>query len=224
MSAVRTAAFALVLLAACSGADSYAGVDSIERASVYQERALIAEAWRLPVAAAYAKDGFEYQANPSVCGPTSIANLLQSAGGTERQGEVLRDSGVFNILGLIPGGITLDQAAAILARETGKRVTVLRDLDAATFRAHMMRANDPDRRYIVNFHSGPLFGRGHGHFSPILGYLADRDVVFVGDVNDDYKPWRAASERLLEAMNTTDSATARSRGLLLIEDVSGDGP
>jgi hypothetical protein len=87
----------------------------------------------------------------------------------------------------------------------------------------MARANDPDRRYIANFHRGPLFGRGHGHFSPILGYLAGTDEVFVGDVNDDYKPWLASSERLLEAVNTIDSASGKSRGLLLVEGISGEG-
>lgn len=221
---MRVAALGLaVALAACGGADPYADVDSIERAPAYQDRARLAEAWKLPVAAAYAEDGFEYQANPGACGPTSIAHLLQSAGGAETQDEVLRDSRVFNIFGVLPGGLTLDQAAAILEKETGERVTVLRDLDLAALREHMAHANDPDRRYIANFHRGPLFGRGHGHFSPILGYLPEADEVFVGDVNDDYKPWLARSERLLEAMNTIDSATGKSRGLLLVEDISGEG-
>lgn len=222
---MRIAGLALVVaLAACSGENPYAHVESIERAPHYQDRTALAKAWKLPVAQAYAQDGFEYQANPSVCGPTSIANLLQSAGGSEKQGEVLRHSGLFNIFGLLPGGVTLDQAALMLEKETGKRVTVLRDLDVDTFREHMRRANEPGRRYIANFHRGPLFGRGHGHFSPILGYLADEDVVFVGDVNDDYKPWLAKSERLLEATNTIDSATGKSRGLLLVEDTVGEAP
>ena len=222
---MRIAGLVLALLiAACSGENPYAGVESIERAPHYQDADALAEAWKLPVAEAYAQDGFEYQANPSVCGPTSIANLLQSAGGAEKQAQVLKESGVFNIFGVLPGGITLDQAAVMLEKETGKRVTVLRDLDPAAFREHMRHANDPDRRYIANFHRGPLFGRGHGHFSPILGYLAAEDEVFVGDVNDDYKPWLAKSERLLEAMNTTDSASGKSRGLLLVEGFSGDAP
>jgi phytochelatin synthase len=211
-----------VMLAACSGDNPYARVESIERAPHFQDRVALAEAWKLPVAEAYAEDGFEYQANPSLCGPTSIANLLQSAGGTDKQDEVLRDSGVFNIFGLLPGGVTLDLAAAILEKETGKHVTVLRDLDAAAFREHMRHTNDPRRRYIANFHRGPLFGRGHGHFSPILGYLADEDEVFVGDVNDEYKPWLAKSERLREAVNTIDGATGMSRGLLMVEDISGE--
>lgn len=220
----RGAVLAAALLAACSGPDPYAGVASIERGASYQQTALLAEAWRLPVAAAYAVDGFEYQTNPSVCGPASIANLLQSNGGTETQADVLRDARVFNIMGLLPGGITLDQAATILSREMGREAVVIRDLDLGEFRAHLMAMNDPGKRYIVNFHRGPLFGRGHGHFSPILGYLPERDLVFVGDVNADYRPWLAPSARVFEALDTVDSATGKKRGLLLVtippEDLS----
>lgn len=71
-------------------------------------------------------------------------------------------------------------------------------------------------RAIVNFHRGPLFARGHGHFSPVLGYLADRDLVFVGDVNRDYRPYLVPTERLWRAAATVDSATGKSRGLLIV--------
>ncbi|HYD84443.1 MAG TPA: phytochelatin synthase family protein, partial [Opitutus sp.] len=57
---------------------------------------------------------------------------------------------------------------------------------------------------------------GHGHISPILGYLPEEDLVFVGDVNARFRPFLVPSERLLEAMNTTDTSTGRSRGLLRI--------
>jgi hypothetical protein len=80
----------------------------------------------------------------------------------------------------------------------------------------LMRANDPARRYVVNFHRGPLFGRGHGHFSPILGYDLGHDLVFVGDVNREYRPFLVSSERLWNATNTLDSATGKNRGLLAV--------
>jgi hypothetical protein len=41
----------------------------------------------------------------------------------------------------------------------------------------LAHANDPGRRYTVNFARGPLFGRGPGHHSPIAGYLADRGLL-----------------------------------------------
>jgi hypothetical protein len=87
----------------------------------------------------------------------------------------------------------------------------------AEFRAAMISGNDPAKRLIVNFHRGPLFGRGAGHFSPILGYLPDRDLVFVGDVNGDYRPFLVDSERLWRAVTTLDGASGKARGLLIID-------
>jgi hypothetical protein len=96
-------------------------------------------------------------------------------------------------------------------------VTVLRDLDLAGFRQELSHANDPTRRYTVNFSRGPLFGRGGGHHSPIGGYLADRDLVLVLDVNRKYQPWLVSSERLFRAVDTIDKSSHLKRGLLRIE-------
>jgi len=193
----------------------YANVISIADAPSYQDPALLARAWALPVAAAYRYDGFEYQANPSFCGPTSAANVAQSLGAEVTQTTVLRGTSIKPFLGFVPG-ITLDQEAEILRVATGRRVEILRDLDLATFRTHLAQANDPSVRYVVNFNRAALWGEGHGHISPILGYLPEEDLVFVGDVNARFQPFLVPSERLLEAMNTTDTSTGRSRGLLRI--------
>jgi hypothetical protein len=63
----------------------------------------------------------------------------------------------------------------------------------------------------------PLFGRGHGHFSPVLGYLPAEDLVFVGDVNAHYLPSLILTRRLYEAQNTVDSSSHAKRGVLEIE-------
>jgi hypothetical protein len=105
-----------------------------------------------------------------------------------------------------------------LARErTKKTVTVLRDLTLAQFREELTHANDPTRRYIINIDRGPLFGTTGGHHSPIGGYLADRDLVLVIDVNEKYKPWLVATDRLFQAMDTIDPGTEKKRGMLLIQ-------
>ncbi|TIM19628.1 MAG: phytochelatin synthase, partial [Mesorhizobium sp.] len=49
------------------------------------------------------------------------------------------------------------------------------------------------------------------------GYLEAEDMVFVLDVNEDYKPWLIERERLFSAMDTIDSDGDKKRGLLLIE-------
>jgi hypothetical protein len=95
-------------------------------------------------------------------------------------------------------------------------VTVHRDLDLDAFRTLVRRANDPSVRLVVNFHRGPLFGRGGGHHSPVGGYLEDEDLVFVLDVNDTYHPWLVPTERLFRAIDTVDSASGRKRGVVEI--------
>jgi hypothetical protein len=92
---------------------------------------------------------------------------------------------------------------------------VLRDLSPDEFREHLRHSNDPGRRYVVNFTRKPIFGAGHGHHSPIGGYLEAEDLVFVLDVNEDFKPWLVERSRLYAAMDTLDGA--KKRGLILIE-------
>lgn len=198
------------------GADD-SKVVSIERDATYKDSSLLLKAWALPVAALYQKGGLEEQRNKSFCGPTTVVELLRSLGQPADQAHVLDGTGTKTTFGLVWGGLTLDELAEIVRKKSGRPVTVLRDLDLATFRQHLARANDPGRRYLVNFSRGPLFGRGGGHHSPIGGYLAAEDLVLVLDVNGEYKPWLVKSERLFAAIDTVDKQTKKKRGLLLID-------
>lgn len=191
--------------------------NSIERLAAYQDPALLARAWALPVARLYGPDGFVYQRNPSICGPTSLANVLHSEGRSGDPVELLAGTGIFSIFGLLPRGLTLDQEAGLISLRLGGKVTTLRGLSLDQFRAEMAKANDPAHRLIVNFTRAPLFGRGHGHFSPVLGYLADKDLVFVGDVNRNYRPWLVPTARLYEAQAGVDPDSSQSRGVLEVD-------
>lgn len=200
-----------------SGGVDYSHVVSIKGTPEYQDPKLLAEAWALPVAAVYKRDGIDWQGNPSFCGPTSIVNVVRSLGPKADQETVLEGSGLRTFFGLLPGGMTLDQVASLLRLRTGRTVHVLRDLDLNAFRAEMARTNDLTRRYIVNLHRGPLFGAGGGHFSPIAGYLAREDLVLVLDVNRKYQPWLVKTDRLFAAVNTVDAESGRKRGLVVVE-------
>ncbi len=194
----------------------YSQVVSIKDAREYQDPALLEKAWALPVAALYHPQ-IDFQRNASVCGPTSIANVLHSLHQPGDQATILEGTGISTIMGYLPDGVTLDELAKIAEQKVGRKVTVLRDLDLAGFREHLRLANDPSRRYVINFTRGPLFGQGGGHHSPIAGYLVDEDLVLVLDVNEKYGPWLVKSARLYEAMNTVDTSAKKKRGLLLIE-------
>ena len=186
------------------------------QSSVIRTPALIDSTWKLPVAATF-NTGLDWQSNSSRCGPASLANTFRSMGEEETtEDEVLEGTGKcwtgFCIIGL-----TLDEVAEVARTKTRRKVSVLRNLSADEFREHLRRANDPTRRYIINFTREKIFGAGSGHFSPIGGYLEAEDMVFVLDVNERYKPWLIERERLFSAMDTIDSDGVKKRGLLLIE-------
>ena len=214
---VLVAIVAVKLAPLLSDGQQYAQVASIEHRADYRDPALMRAAWSLPVASRYTPVPYEYQDNPSYCGPTSIADLLHSTGRRIDQHQVIDGTKYEPTFGILLGGLTLDQEADLLRSRTGRPVAVLRPATLAAFRAAVARANDPTVREIVNFHRGPLFARGHGHFSPVLGYLADRDLVFVGDVNRNYRPYLVPTERLWQAASTIDSASGKARGLLVVK-------
>lgn len=195
----------------------YSQVASITATHEYQDPALLERAWALPVAAIYERDGVDFRRNGSFCGPASAVNVLRSLGTDAQQSRILDDTGLRTVFGLRLGGVTLDQLADVVRHKSGRSVTVLRDLELAAFRAEVAHSNDRTRRYIVNFHRGPLFGKGGGHHSPVAGYLAAEDLVLVVDVNRRYKPWLVSTERLFAAVDTVDKSTGKKRGLLRIE-------
>ena len=189
--------------------------DAIQ-SSVTRSPELIDRAWKLPVAATYDAD-VTWQSNGSRCGPASVANAFRSIGEEETtEAEVLQGTGMC-WTGVCVIGLTLDELAEVARTHTERKISVLRDLTAEEFREHMERANDPGRRYIVNFTREKIFGAGGGHHSPIGGYLEAEDMVFVLDVNENYKPWLIERERLFSAMDTIDGDGDKKRGLLLIE-------
>jgi hypothetical protein len=168
----------------------------------------------LPAASTYGRE-LNWQSNPSMCGPASAANALTSLDGIARnESAVLKGTGLC-WTGYCMLGLSLDELADVVRQNTKRTVTVLRDLSADEFRNHMRMANNPGRRYIINFSRQQIFGAGVGHHSPVGGYLESDDLVFVLDVNQVFKPWLVERTRLYDAMNTL--AGDKKRGLLLIE-------
>jgi phytochelatin synthase len=192
-------------------------VQSIALRPDYQDAELLERAWQLPVATRF-EHTVDSQENVSVCGLASAANVFRSLGtGPTTAAAVVHGTGRCRILGYCWNGLTLDELADVIRSKTDRKVTVLRDMTLVQFREQVARANDSGRRYIVNFHRGLLFGRGGGHHSPVGGYLPDRDLVFVLDVNARYGPWLVSTERLYNAVDSVDPESRKKRGLLLVE-------
>ncbi len=203
-----------LLAATALGLRSVRMPPEIIAASVTQAPEAIERAWQLPAAKTFHHHVFA-QSNLSVCGPASLANVFRSLSeAAKTESEVLAGTGRC-WTGFCPFGLTLDELADVARAHTNRKVMVLHDLTPDEFREHLRKSNDASVRYIVNFRRREIFGTGGGHFSPIAGYLENEDLVFVLDVNENFRPWLIERSRLFAAMNTLDGD--KKRGLLLIE-------
>jgi hypothetical protein len=211
--AVALLGVAAVLFLSRADAPLPPGFISIRAAPAFQDAALLGRAFALPVASTFPRPLLS-QTNPSSCGPTSVANVLRSAGDASGPDEVAAH-GAGCLGGFCFGGLTLAQLAAATRATTSQwQVSELHPETLEAFREELRHANEPNRRLIINFHRRPLFGSGGGHHSPIGGYLEAEDLVLVLDVNARFGPWLVSSARLFEAMDTIDSSSGQKRGLL----------
>ncbi|XP_019106413.1 glutathione gamma-glutamylcysteinyltransferase 3 isoform X2 [Beta vulgaris subsp. vulgaris] len=73
---------------------------------------------------------------------------------------------------------------------------------------------------IVSYHRGFLKQTGSGHFSPIGGYHAGKDMVLILDVaRFKYPPHWVPLTLLWDAMNTVDKSTGLYRGFMLLSSL-----
>jgi hypothetical protein len=177
----------------------------IRSSPFWQRRDLLERAWALPVARLYAP--LRSQSILSICGPTSVANVLRSMG-LRAERNPLRGFGV--------RAMSLDQLVEESAEVVPEdwRVAAVRPGSVEALRAELLASNDATHRFVANFTRAALFGRGGGHHSPLGGYLEQEDLALVLDVNAGFGPWLVSTARLFEAMNTAaDGATGKPRGL-----------
>jgi Phytochelatin synthase len=178
---------------------------SIRLDSTWQRADLLQKAWALPVARLYApllSQGFT-----SLCGPTSVANVLRSLGVPAKKNPLKG-------FGFRPMGLNQLVRETAEVMPAGWRVSAVRPSTVEALREELARCNDVGRRLISNFARASLFGSGSGHHSPIGGYLEQEDLAFVLDVNSHFGPWLVRTERLFEAMDSVaDWSTGAKRGL-----------
>jgi hypothetical protein len=145
MTSRRIALAVLVLVAILAGLAGFylreppASADSIERIPAYQNEALLARAWVLPVVRLHGPQGYLFQQNQSVCGPTSIADVMRSEGVAADPAAILSRSDALQVFGFLPFGLTLDEEAVRQRVRVGvdhrRRKSAMRRSSAGRLRA-----------------------------------------------------------------------------------------
>ncbi|OMP11135.1 Phytochelatin synthase [Corchorus olitorius] len=116
-------------------------------------------------------------------------------------------------------GITFGKVAC-LAVCNGAQVETFRADQSCLedFRKHVISCTSSDDCHlIVSYHRAAFKQTGTGHFSPIGGYHAGKDMVLILDVaRFKYPPHWVPLPLLWEGMNTIDKATGHHRGFMVI--------
>lgn len=111
-------------------------------------------------------------------------------------------------------GLTLDELAC-LAQCNGADVDLQRagETDFDRFRAALERAARSEDVMIASYDRATLGQTGSGHFSPIGGFHATRELVLILDVaRFKYPPHWVLATNLWSAMQPVDPETGHSRG------------
>lgn len=169
---------------------------------------------------------FHTQAEPQFCGLGSLVVALNALGidpGRTWKGpwrwfsEELLDCCV-SLEWIRQRGLDLDQVTC-LARCNGAAAEMHRPdtSDATAWRESLHAAARGESVVIAAYDRAGLDQSGSGHFSPIGGYHAARDLVLVLDVaRFKYPPHWISAERLWQSMHAIDPTTERPRGWITL--------
>ncbi|CAJ2641211.1 glutathione gamma-glutamylcysteinyltransferase 1-like [Trifolium pratense] len=117
------------------------------------------------------------------------------------------------------GGISFQNLVS-LAHCTGAKVEAFPASHTSIddFRKYVMKCSTCDDCHIISsYHRKALKQTGDGHYSPIGGYHAEKDMVLVLDVaRFKYPPYWIPLTNLWEGMSYINEFTRKSRGFMLI--------
>ncbi|XVF72039.1 hypothetical protein PTKIN_Ptkin12aG0089300 [Pterospermum kingtungense] len=170
---------------------------------------------------------FQTQSEPAYCGLASLAMVLNSLAidpGRKWKGpwrwfdESMLDC-CEPLEKVKEKGITFGKVVC-LAHCAGAKVEAFRTNQSSLddFRNFILRCSTSDDCHIISsYHRSTFKQTGTGHFSPIGGYHAGRDMALILDVaRFKYPPHWVPVTLLWEAMNKVDEATGQHRGFMLI--------
>lgn len=122
-------------------------------------------------------------------------------------------------MAVLAHGLTLDELAGVL-RASGARVerVFAGDTTVAAFRAAARAVlQQTDAVLLVDVSREALGQVGGGHISPLAAYNPEADrFLFLDVARYKYPPSWLSAERLFAAMNTTDPASGKTRGYVIV--------
>uniref|UniRef100_A0A5B7AP13 glutathione gamma-glutamylcysteinyltransferase n=1 Tax=Davidia involucrata TaxID=16924 RepID=A0A5B7AP13_DAVIN len=170
---------------------------------------------------------FQTQSEPAYCGLASLAMVLNALAvdpGRKWKGpwrwfdESMLDC-CEPLEKVKAKGISFGKVVC-LAHCAGAKVEAFRTNQSSIddFRKSIMACSTSDDCHVISsYHRGTLKQTGDGHFSPIGGYHAGKDMVLILDVaRFKYPPHWVPLRLLWEAMDTVDGATELHRGFMRI--------
>ena len=176
----------------------------------------------------------ETQQNLAFCGPASIVAVMNSLG-TPRPAEnrlypynFYTQDNIFNTdtqkvksFGMVSvRGMTLDEVAGFFTslgvKATARHADVLDDQQLRALLKTTLA--NPNSRIVVNYNRKTLAQEGGGHLSPLAAFDEASDSVLLLDVAKfKYPPTWVNLTDLLASMQTVDSDSGKSRGLVIVE-------
>lgn len=170
---------------------------------------------------------FQTQSEPAYCGLASLAMVLNALAidpGRKWKGpwrwfdESMLDC-CEPLEKVKSKGISFGKVVC-LAHCAGAKVKAFRSNHSTIddFRKYVMDCSaSEDCHVISSYHRGTFEQTGEGHFSPIGGYHAGKDMALILDVaRFKYPPHWVPLTLLWEAMNTLDKSSGHHRGFMLI--------
>ncbi|CAA7050297.1 unnamed protein product [Microthlaspi erraticum] len=170
---------------------------------------------------------FQTQSEPAFCGLASLSMVLNSLSidpGRKWKGpwrwfdesmlecceplQIVKDK-----------GISFGKVVC-LAHSSGAKVEAFRTNQSTidAFRKNVMKCSTSDNCHMISTYHREVFKQtGTGHFSPIGGYNAERDMALILDVaRFKYPPHWVPLKLLWDAMDSIDQSTGKRRGFMLI--------
>jgi len=199
----------------------------------YQHSVLLEKAWSLPTSQIYKKNSVMYQPRSGLCGHASLNNVLQSIDLSPLDYPRMRPFSLNGLRDFAHESIH----EKLKLHSSDKKQPQIESVEAfpsysyEDFRNMLKtQVNNPKYRFIANFLRTPLFfcDRGllysirkvmNGHFSPVIAYLEEEDMVLILDTNSTFKTYLCPVERLFHGCNSRDffqSSKNGHRGLIRI--------